>query len=978
MITPFTCPLVPDWVWSPYFPEGDETGLTRLAELWEKQATESASDAKSINATFSTLNTNSYSGDAGDAVHHSSQQLARWISTTGESCRSLSTVCRMASASITVSKLAINTVLYNLAIKSQSITAVPASDAATAEADKGKLRQLQLEAQRDIRHIHQRLIKTLQHTTTSRVEIYPRLPERDQGPFLAPDKSLTASTVTGADKQANVSPQSARGSESPTAPLSVQLQALNLTPTQHDQLKGYLAEANKYGIHPERAMAALTNAQGNLDITPVVGKASTAADILTGTATNIVGDVSHALLGGVGQTDAMTSGILPPTDTSTNAPGFPSMTGKVGTSAAELTTYAPSPVIGSSLRGEPTGSALGSIVPPPPVPPYAQSADSSPARSQATQNSSDNGYHSQFPAQVIEVQQQPDQGVHPTQPPPQTAQSMPPACDRSDVRPLEQAHITQLPSDFSHRPGTVAAEDFHTPRLPSTTSDLPSTVSIPPMAHTSHQQQNQQQVVTGSQPITPSSLGQPGGVPHAGGLRSVLPSQISQINVGGSPTQAVGPGSIGYGNQISHSPADIKISQTTTTTQSLTPTQSPEARRDHAIGGSEARDPDTVSRAEEGLTIITPPVAGAMLGTASLSLAFIEPQDMRGGYQRLSLSATGVPLLSQFGPEDEPYAAMPLGMGIAYQHVLLPGETQAIMAGQVQTVRGLVYRLDEVAHLATPVDLIAALGLGFAIHSANGEMLAYPSEPETLDVLRFTGVRDEDLVTPIEPGATLKSMTAPAMIRDHARPWQGSGQAPGSTSAQPIEEFEILGTRSFAIPHLAEIWRLSADGSQQLVTTYSARTGKWSGAAGEHFRSEGVRVSNGLYARLTDGRTFECVAASDEETVLVTRRPVETGAALPFVAHADGSLRCVVRNELVAHLNHVTSLAQWHGTTVHVLQRTERFALIDFAGSTRAEAVACGFVQLGQGQWQPVWVEASQLSEIAETHQVIELARTLG
>jgi len=45
---------------------------------------------------------------------------------------------------------------------------------------------------------------------------------------------------------------------------------------------------------------------------------------------------------------------------------------------------------------------------------------------------------------------------------------------------------------------------------------------------------------------------------------------------------------------------------------------------------------------------------------------------------------------------------MPLGMETVYQKVLLPGEIDQLFAGQVETIRGLVYPYEAVRGLHTP------------------------------------------------------------------------------------------------------------------------------------------------------------------------------------------------------------------------------------------------------------------------------------
>ena len=101
---------------------------------------------------------------------------------------------------------------------------------------------------------------------------------------------------------------------------------------------------------------------------------------------------------------------------------------------------------------------------------------------------------------------------------------------------------------------------------------------------------------------------------------------------------------------------------------------------------------------------------------------------------------------------------------------------------------------------------------------------------ESVEVLRCAGLRPDDLVTPVDADVTLPPGTVPVpLVRHHKRPWSGTGEAPGSTSDAVIDEHEVLGYASVAIPHLAEIWRLHADGREEYVSTYNQRNGQWLG-----------------------------------------------------------------------------------------------------------------------------------------------------
>jgi hypothetical protein len=161
----------------------------------------------------------------------------------------------------------------------------------------------------------------------------------------------------------------------------------------------------------------------------------------------------------------------------------------------------------------------------------------------------------------------------------------------------------------------------------------------------------------------------------------------------------------------------------------------------------------------------------------------------------------GTLLPTQYGPTDNQTAPVPAGLSAAYQKALVPGEADAMIDGQITTVRGLVHPLHQVAHLQTPAELFALLGLGFAIHGrAGADSLAFDRDAESIEVLRFAGLRQDDLITPVEADVVLPADTVPLpLVRHHARPWTGTGEAPGSTSSDPIDEHEVLGYAAVAL-----------------------------------------------------------------------------------------------------------------------------------------------------------------------------------
>jgi|GEM_PF-2707158 len=322
----------------------------------------------------------------------------------------------------------------------------------------------------------------------------------------------------------------------------------------------------------------------------------------------------------------------------------------------------------------------------------------------------------------------------------------------------------------------------------------------------------------------------------------------------------------------------------------------------------------------------------------------------------------GLVLPTQFGPTDVPLALLPAGLGIAYQRVLLPGEADALVTGQVTTVRGLVHPLSQIGHLRTPAALHAALGLGFSVTADNGSpQLAFDPASPTIEVLRFAGVRDVDLIVPIAADVTLQTGSSiPPKVRQLGRPWTGGGVAPGSNEDTLIEEFEILAAVGQEVPHLAEIWRFDADGNAEHVATHNARTGLWSNstiAAGQ----VGSAAPNGHFAVLGDGTRFPVVPLNDREVVLVDRSgTVREG----FTVGDDGVGRRVVPIGEVTRYLGVVTVGQWRGVTVKVLQRAAGQSLVDYIDDSPVTAAELGFRQLGQGQWQQRWVLDSELESV--------------
>jgi len=238
-----------------------------------------------------------------------------------------------------------------------------------------------------------------------------------------------------------------------------------------------------------------------------------------------------------------------------------------------------------------------------------------------------------------------------------------------------------------------------------------------------------------------------------------------------------------------------------------------------------------------------------------------------------------------------------------------------------------------------------------------------------------TGLRGDDLVTPIEGDVHLPAGTVPPpLVRHHKRPWIGTGEAPGSTSDNVIEEHEILGYASVGIPHLAEIWRLHADGREEYVSTCNQRNGQWLGDNTPSHQPIGRRIDNGAYATLSDGTVFRSMVLTERHSVLIAY-----GVSAPehFEQVHDGSYRLVVENSDIVSLMGVTTIGAWRALPVQLLHRQGDMLLVDYAGDDPIAAAAAGFPQTNQGQWQPRWVEHTEVTDVQELERPYPLPRAV-
>ena len=416
-------------------------------------------------------------------------------------------------------------------------------------------------------------------------------------------------------------------------------------------------------------------------------------------------------------------------------------------------------------------------------------------------------------------------------------------------------------------------------------------------------------------------------------------------------------------------------------TPAAAPAAQPIAPREQAGPSTSAAQPLRIDASGGTAPGAIAPDAGVLTvaaAIAALGLVGAAAQHFTGLWHDLGsttlLRPAGTLLPTQFGRDDELLAAMPVGMETVYQKVLLPGEVDQLFAGQVETLRGLVYPYQAVRELRSPSDLYDALGLGFAVSGiAGSDTLAFNRDAESVEVLRCAGLRQGDLVTPVDTDVTLPAGTLPPpLVRHHRRPWTGTGEAPGSTSDNVIEEHEILGYASVTIPHLAEIWRLHADGREEYVSTYNARNGQWVGDTSPRQAQVGRRIDNGAYAGLSDGTVFRSVVLTDRHSVLIAY-----GVSAPehFEQVHDGSYRTRVNNSDIISVTGVATIGAWRSLPIQLLSRQGDMLLVDYAGDDPAAAAAAGFLQTNQGQWQPCSVEHTEVTDIQELERAYALPR---
>jgi hypothetical protein len=152
---------------------------------------------------------------------------------------------------------------------------------------------------------------------------------------------------------------------------------------------------------------------------------------------------------------------------------------------------------------------------------------------------------------------------------------------------------------------------------------------------------------------------------------------------------------------------------------------------------------------------------------------------------------------------------------VVMQKPIAPTQVTYFLERGYDRVSGFVHRASEAAHLTTPDQLYAALGLG------------YPGSPfkqsdDEVYVLRWTAYRPNLYRIPYG-GRDEGSMRAMQGWVIERPPFRGNGFAP-SESSDVIAEFKVDSAR---LPHGAQMWRVSRKDGETLVALLDSDAPRW-------------------------------------------------------------------------------------------------------------------------------------------------------
>ncbi|NLT31095.1 MAG: hypothetical protein GXX86_11690, partial [Propionibacterium sp.] len=172
MITPNAGPLVPAWVWEPFFPQADEDQLTELSTAWTDYAATQAETSAGLALAFE--NMDSHTGPGAEAAAAKAATVRGWLQTVIDAAESLAETTETAALLVTQAKRAINVVLAGLQVStSQLAMRLAVTMAADTAAVVVQIRQLQIAAQAHCQAIAAALTDQLGALTPA-VDIQPK------------------------------------------------------------------------------------------------------------------------------------------------------------------------------------------------------------------------------------------------------------------------------------------------------------------------------------------------------------------------------------------------------------------------------------------------------------------------------------------------------------------------------------------------------------------------------------------------------------------------------------------------------------------------------------------------------------------------------------------------------------------------------------------------------------------------------------
>lgn len=165
-----------------------------------------------------------------------------------------------------------------------------------------------------------------------------------------------------------------------------------------------------------------------------------------------------------------------------------------------------------------------------------------------------------------------------------------------------------------------------------------------------------------------------------------------------------------------------------------------------------------------------------------------------------------------------PVAVSPDGSTVVptvMQKTVPPSQVPYYLERGYDRVSGFVHRAAEVAHLHTPADLFAALGLGW-------DSSPFSADADEVYVLRWAAYRPSLYRIPYGGPHEAAMQAMQGWVIERA-PFRGNGFAP-SENGDVIAEFKVDSVR---LPHEAELWRLTGDGVETLVAVLDADGPQW-------------------------------------------------------------------------------------------------------------------------------------------------------